>query len=92
MGFDRKFGVVTTERGNIPRDEPVFVIRAADVAAAEAIDGYAAAAAAVGADEALLGPVRERARQVREWQCAHPERVKVPDTAPGQIRDDEAVG
>lgn len=27
MGHDRKLGVVTTERGDIPREEPVFVIR-----------------------------------------------------------------
>jgi hypothetical protein len=40
MGHDGKYGLVTTEHGNIPDDEPVIVIRARDKNACPAISAY----------------------------------------------------
>lgn len=92
MGFDLKYGVVTTERGDIPRDEPVFVLRGKDAACPDALLEYADVAMSVGADAEMCDAIRARAEDIRAWQEAHPERVKVPDTVAGQIRQDGAVG
>lgn len=52
-----------------PADEPLFLLRASDPAAPEAIDEYELAASrAVPA-----------AAEFRAWQQANPDRVKVPD-------------
>lgn len=84
MGYDWKYGRVTTERGDIGEDEPVFVIRARDRAAVDAIEtGYINAADAHGARDELLDVVRERVQEIRDWQAAN--KTKVPDTVPGQI-------
>lgn len=91
MGFDRKFGVVTTERGAVPRDEPVFVIRGKDAAAPLALMAYADAADRVGADPALGAGVRDHAKRIAEWQRENRELVAVPDTVPGQLREDGAL-
>lgn len=87
MGYDRKYGQVTTERGTIGDDEPVFVIRGADKSAPNAIRAYASNAAICGADDDMIANVRERANQVAAWQAEHPDLVKVPTTVPGQIID-----
>lgn len=41
MPNDTKYGRVTTEKKNIPPDEPVFVLRAQDLLAAETLGFYA---------------------------------------------------
>lgn len=41
MAKETKYGQVTTERKRIPEDEPVFLLRAQDKLAAEAIGFYA---------------------------------------------------
>jgi hypothetical protein len=85
VAHDWKYGQVTTERGTIAPDEPVFVIRGRDMSAPDAIDAYASAAALHGADDELVSVVHERAEAMREWQRQHPDSLKVPDIAPGQI-------
>lgn len=92
MGNDLKFGRITTERGDIPADEPLFLIRGKDASAPAAIERYAEEAQAVGAAADLVETCRERAEQIRAWQLAHPERVKVPDQVPGQIVEPGALG
>ncbi len=42
MSMDRKYGKVMTEHGNIPDDEPVFVLRAQDRLAVVALEAYVA--------------------------------------------------
>ncbi len=87
MAYDRKYGKVTIERGTIGDDEPVFLIRSRDRAAPAAIRAYAIAAERAGADEAMVAEVRAAAVVVAEWQCEHPDLVRVPTVKPGQIRD-----
>ena len=92
MGYDRKYGRVTFERGTIGDDEPVFVVRACDAAAPAALRAYAHVAAQHGGNEEMVRRVLERAEQVARWQAEHPELVHPPDTVPGQIRDSCDVG
>jgi hypothetical protein len=40
MGFSPKYGKVTTEKGDIPADEPVFLVRAQDMLALELLRYY----------------------------------------------------
>lgn len=40
MGYDSKYGKITTEFGNIPEDEPVFILRGQDKLADFALREY----------------------------------------------------
>jgi hypothetical protein len=62
-----------------PTDEPVFVIRGQDAAAAEAIGHYGDTAHEHGADGEFVRAVFDRADEVELWQKANPDRVGVPD-------------
>jgi hypothetical protein len=86
MGYDRKYGRVTTERGTIGPDEPVFLIRARDVSAPDALYAYASAAESHGAGETLCTNARKRGDEIAAWQAEHPELVRVPTVKPGQIK------
>lgn len=46
-----KYGLITTEYGKIPEGEPVFILRAQDRLAANAIRCYAALLTAAGDDK-----------------------------------------
>ena len=86
MPYTTKYGTVTTERGSIPDDEPVFILRASDVHAAAAIAYYQSLCVAdreVGnAHASDMEQVRQR---FTSWRAANPGRMKVPDTTPGQM-------
>lgn len=89
MGYSRKHGNVTTERKEIPADEPVFVIRAADALACPLLSAYynLCCANAAGDHAAMAdhtASVEAEYTRFADWQEAHPERVKVPDTRPGE--------
>jgi hypothetical protein len=86
MGRSEKYGRVSTERKDIPDDEPVFVIRARDVTAVPAIRAYAQACAGAGAAPAHLDGVHAAARAAYAWQQENPGLVKLPDTAPGEYQ------
>lgn len=85
LGLDEEGGLA------FPADEPLFLLRAQDKGAADAIetevvelgyDGpvdYFERARENGASRAVLDGVRDTAREVRRWQREHPDRVKVPD-------------
>lgn len=74
------------EVGKLPAhellNEPVFVLRAQDVAAPHAVDAWCALAELAGADQFTLHGARVIAEQMRLWQETHFERVKVPDREP----------
>jgi hypothetical protein len=89
MAYDRKYGEITAEHGDVVHgepgvplnesDEPVFIIRAQDACAVDAVLRYRGAAEDKGASEELLYAVEEAAGAISEWQEAHPDQVKVPD-------------
>lgn len=89
MAYDRKYGKITAEHGDrvhgkpgVPlneSDEPVFIIRAQDLCAVDAVLRYRGSAEDVGADEELIFKVEEAAKAISDWQVAHPDQVKIPD-------------
>ena len=86
MGYDRKYGQVTTEHGEIPDDEPVIVLRARDVHAAAAVGYYHSVCSADRqVDAAHADSVAEVLRQFCAWRDANPHRMKTPDTTPEQM-------
>ncbi len=54
--------------GKIADDEPVFLIRAKDVCAPEAVEAWAAIAQSEGADPVIVRTARLHAERMREWQ------------------------
>lgn len=63
MARDVKFGTVTTGNGNIPADEPVFVLRAQDVLALIILRDYAERAGRAGCAEPFLRDVQNAIAQ-----------------------------
>jgi hypothetical protein len=84
MGYDGKYGRVTTERKDIPDDEPVIVLRAQDMHAIAALSVYWQACADGGADDEHLKAITETHRRFSLWQQQNPGKVKGPDTQPGE--------
>ena len=60
----------------IPEDEPVFIFRARDVHAREALEAYACVLQADSHRDAVV----QRVADFAGFERAHPERMKVPDT------------
>lgn len=61
----------------IPKDEPVFIIRAKDKAGPAALKTYAEAAARLGADPELVESVRRQSQAMLRYQLERG--GKVPD-------------
>lgn len=80
MGIDRKYGLVTTERGDIPDDEPVIVFRGRDQALVPLLQTYVTLCAALGSPQRHLNLVQESREKIRQWQQDHPHRVQVPQS------------
>lgn len=77
MGIDLKYGKVTTERGSIPDDEPVFVIRARDSLAVRTLQEYYDLADDDDCSEEFCDAVDAATAVFVEWQKAN--YVKQPD-------------
>lgn len=84
MGYSTKYGRIATERKEIPDDEPVFVIRAADALACPLLSAYYSLCGKNGAAVTHLATAEAEYARFADWQELHPERVKVPDTLPGE--------
>lgn len=80
MGYDGKYGKVTTEHGNIPDDEPVFVFRARDVNTRAVLGHYLKVCDQGGSPIRHLRIVAEALARFARWQEEHPSRVRVPDS------------
>lgn len=64
----------------IPEDEPIFILRAQDVATVSTIHAYAMYAKEAGVeDDAWLEHVRNDAAEFSKWQADNADRVKLPD-------------
>ena len=78
MAIDNKYGQVTVEHGSIGEDEPVFVIRAKDEAAVDAIMDYFDTARTHGA--VFSNDVRDEViGQFMAWREANFSLVRAPD-------------
>ena len=80
MGYDRKYGIVTTAFGDIPEDEPVIVFRGRDSQVPEMLANYLALCRAMGSPERHLRLVTEASDAIVTWQAEHPDRVRTPDS------------
>jgi hypothetical protein len=80
LGYDLKYGKVTTEHGDIPDDEPVIVFRARDVTALELLTAARYMALGSGSPQRHLDLFDAVHRQFEAWQEAHPDKVRVPDS------------
>lgn len=67
MAQDLKYGTVTTERGSIPDDEPVFLLRGRDALAAFALDAYWEAACMTCRAEGFRDKVDQVRASFRKW-------------------------
>ncbi len=80
MGFDGKYGQVTTEHGDIPVDEPVIVFRARDKTTLDVLAAARDLARESGSPQRHIDIFEATIVQFREWQEANPEKVRVPDS------------
>ena len=65
--------------GIFPHDEPIFILRAKDLAGPPAVEAWASLAEARGAEAETVQRVREWAQEMRAW-AEHNGGAKVPDT------------
>ena len=63
--------------GLIPKDEPVFLLRAIDAAAPAIVDAWAGLAEAYGAKKDIVDAARNQAKAMRLWQSNNGS--KIPD-------------
>jgi hypothetical protein len=80
MGYDGKYGTVTTQFGDIPDDEPVIVFRARDITTDKLLPYYAMLIMKAGSPQRHLNLVSEAHRRFRAWRKANPDQVRVPDS------------
>lgn len=79
MGYDGKYGKITTEYDDIPDDEPVIVFRARDIATDKLLPYYAMLCMKAGSPSrhiALIQNAHERFRNWREKTGA----ARIPDS------------
>lgn len=80
MGWDRKYGKVTTEHGDIPEDEPVIVFRARDITTPDLLAYYMMRCVKKGSPRRHLHIILATIDEFRKWQKDNPDKVKVPDS------------
>ena len=92
MGYDSKYGLVTTEHGDIPADEQVVVFRARDLGILSAVEGYARWAqehrGVVSKEHREL--INKTLRELRNWQELHKDRLRWPSSTGYLQRTQEA--
>ncbi len=66
MGFDGKYGKIRTEKGSIPEDEPIFLLRAQDIFAGFIVRMYSELRRSAG-DEKAAEQCEGLARVMEAW-------------------------
>jgi hypothetical protein len=87
MGFDGKYGKVTTQFGDIPDDEPVFLFRAKDRLLVPLLDHYLELCDEAESTERHMLLVRQARDRIAEWQDANPTRTPVSEGPAGRDLD-----
>ena len=80
MGFDGKYGRVTTEHGDIPDDEPVIVFRARDRMLPAVMRFYRELCEGNGSPQRHLDLIKGCRERIEAWQQENPDRVRQPDS------------
>lgn len=81
MGHDVKYGRVVTEHGSIPEDEPVIVFRARDALSCPLLSAYHRLCQENGVPAFHQALVEQNYTAFADWQEAHPDLVRTPDSA-----------
>jgi hypothetical protein len=79
MGYDGKYGRVTTERGIIGEDEPVVVFRAQDRLLPKLLKVYRIMCELAGSPDRHLTLIDETAGRVKAWQADNPTKTPSSD-------------
>jgi len=80
VGDDVKYGRITTERKDIPDDEPVILFRGQDIFTPQVALAYLAILEKNNLGQTpLAGLMRRGLARVQQWQGEHPDRIKIPD-------------
>lgn len=79
MGYDAKYGHVTTERGTIGKDEPVVVFRAQDALLPKVLIYYHMFCLKAGSPKRHLDLIFSTLRTVQAWQRMNS--TKTPESA-----------
>lgn len=80
MGYDGKYGRVTTEHGDIPDDEPVIVFRARDLMTKGLLERYDQLCREAGSPQRHLDLIEKTYNTFLDWQRDNPGKVRVPDS------------
>lgn len=80
MGYDGKYGKVTTEHGDIPDDEPVIVFRGRDKMVPAMLRFYLDMCAENGSPQRHLDLVQRSAANIIQWQVEHSDQARQPDS------------
>jgi hypothetical protein len=89
VGYDGKYGKVTTEYGEIPGDEPVILFRGRDRLVPEMLAHYILLCEQAGSPGRHLDLARGCRQKIMGWQAEHPDRVRVPDSERSRAWMDE---
>ena len=80
MGYDSKYGRVTTEHGDIAETEPVVVFRAQDRLLPKLLKVYSILCELAGSPQHHLDLIHATTMRVKQWQGMHPPRTPNSDT------------
>lgn len=89
MGYDRKYGKVLTQFGNIAEDEPVVVFRARDLLLIDVLAYYADRCEERGSPNRHLKIINNTLYAVVAWQTQNPDLVRVPTSESSRDRLEE---
>ena len=81
MAYDRKYGRVATERGNIGEDEPVVVFRAQDATLPELLSYYNTLCVSKGTPLAHVQAIKDTHDSVIAWQQENTTKIPASDGA-----------
>ena len=80
----RDYDPIQDPRGQIGKDEPVFLVRAKDVCAPATAEAWANLAEIAGCAPAFVQAVRDHAKKMHRWGETHG--TKRPDAPEGSLR------
>jgi len=83
VAYDLKYGEVTLERGEVPKEEPVFIFRAQDKLLPEVLAFYLSICVRDGSPPVHLKNIEKNYNTIRDWQEIH--FTKLPESASGEV-------
>lgn len=85
MGYDRKYGNVATEFGNIGKDEPVVLFRAQDMTLPKLLAYYHLFCLKAGSPRRHLSIILDTKEYVEQWQSKNPTKIPASESSQGRL-------